>query len=245
MPAAPAMRGRPQPAGDAADAHEVRHDEVAAPCAAAPCSSSRGTVEVLADLDRRLELGARAAHSRRGCRRRSAPRSRSRPWSSIAWQRCSASPRFRPWLKSTISFMSSPTAVADRGDRREVVGEPSRPRRSLSPVKPPSSRSSIASAATALRCCQPQAVAVVGLHRADASRRAARRAACPAALASASQAAMSRPDDRDHRQAFVADEVQRSACRVEQLDRRHSAALKRGAEIVRAPAPDSACDLTI
>ena len=127
--------------------------------------------------------------------------------------------------------MSSPTAVRTASRVARSAATLSRPSRSFSPVKPPSSRSSSASAATASGCLQPQAVAVVGLHRPDgaAEKHAERQAGSLGQRIPRRHVEARR---RDHRQAFVADEVQRLARRVEQLHRRHRPALQQGAEIV-------------
>ena len=57
MPAAPAMAAALQPAGYAADAHEIRHDEIARLALQRPVQLA-GAIEVLADLDRRLSSAA-------------------------------------------------------------------------------------------------------------------------------------------------------------------------------------------
>ncbi len=108
----------------------------------------------------------------------------------------------------------------------------SRPSRIFRPAKPPSSRSAIASAASALRRLQPQPVAVVGLHRAD---RAAEQHAQRQVRRSGQRIPRRHVEarDRDHRLALIADEMQRFARDVVELERRDAAALQQLAEIVQ------------
>ena len=192
MPAAAGDRRGPQPAGDAADAHEVRHHEVAGLDLQRRVQLARA-VEVLADLDRRLQLGGEPriaveivvddrlldpgqARDRRSRGSAAAPR-----------------PRLRPWLKSTISSMSSPTARRTASMRRKIVARRVAPEPELEAGEAALVAQLDRLGGDGLRALQPQPVAVVGPHRADraAEQHAERQ---PAALASASQAAMSSPD---------------------------------------------------
>src|SRR6266540_7104803 len=90
----------------------------------------------------------------------------SRPRSSIAWQRCNASPRWRPWLKSIIRCMSSP-GVADGRNGCDVVTHALAPQPQLEAGEPAFVAQLDRLGGYRGRLFQPQAIAVVGGHRPD------------------------------------------------------------------------------
>ena len=188
-------------------------------------------VEVLADLDRRLQVGGepRIAVEIVVDHRLLDP---GQAGASSAWQRSSASARSRPWLKSTIRAMSSPTAPrtaskAAMSSRDPLASEPQ-----LEPGEAALVAQLQRLRRHRLRLLQPQPVAVVGPHRADraAEQHAERHARRPGQRVPRRHV---EAGDGDHRHAPVADEVQRPARQAVQLDGRHRLALEHLAEIVQ------------
>ena len=104
----------------------------------------------------------------------------------------------RPWLKSTIR-LCRPDGLTNGFDGGDIVAMRARgPAAASAPLKPPSSRNSSASAATAAALLQPEAVAVVRRAPAETPPSSTQSGSL-AARASASQAAMSRPERRSSR----------------------------------------------
>ena len=190
-----------------------------------------GTVEILADLDRRLELGGklRVAVEIVVDDRLLDP---GQPESSIMWQRRSASSKVRPWLKSAINSMSSPTAlriasIAARSSRGALAAEPEFQSGKTALV---AQRDGVVRAV--LRRLKPQPVAVIGLHRADrAAEQDAKRHA--ARLRQRVPRRHVEPGDRDHGLAFISDEMQRLARRLVKLRWRDPASFQHFAEILQ------------
>ena len=106
------------------------------------------------------------------------------------WHRCRASPRCKPWLKSTISSISSPTAPYARIVQiiaRAFAAEPQLEGRESSFVA-----QFDRFGCHSFRLLKPQTVAVVRFHGPPTAEQDAKRHAT--AFARASQAAMSSPD---------------------------------------------------
>ena len=134
--------------------------------------------------------------------------------------------------------MSSPIAATRTASRvaKSSAGR-SRPMRSFSPLETALLAQLDRLGGDCRRLPEPQAVAIVGRHRARRSRRAARRAERRRPERARPRRPCRAPRHGDHREPLVADEMERLAAQVVKLRRRHPAALQQRARDRAAPAP--------
>jgi hypothetical protein len=223
-------RGRAQPSGDAADPHQVRHDQVAR-LLLQDLVQLAWAVDVLPDLDRRPDLGGELRQAVDVV----VDQRFLDPGQAEVVEGVAPAQRF-PEVQALVEVGHDRDlvahGVADGLDRGEVAGQFGAAEPHLDRGEVPFLAQFDRLVADSFRVTQPQAGAVVRLHRAG---RPPEQLAQwpPGRLGQRVPRRHVQARSRDERLAFPADEVQEPAGLAVQFDRRDRVALQHRAEAVQ------------